>query len=396
MIQKEEHNIRYAPWPHYDDDEVEAVARVMKSGKVNYWTGSEAREFEKEFAEETKCKYAIALCNGTSALELAIYALDIPYGAEIITSPRTFIASASCAVMRGCRPVFADVDPWSQNITADSIRRVMTCKTKAIIAVHLAGWPCEMDSIMDLAESNGIKVIEDCAQACGARYKNRVVGSLGHVAAFSFCQDKIISTGGEGGMLTTNDTEIWKRAWSYKDHGKNWNLTNSQNVNTGFRWVHDSFGTNWRMTEMQAVIGRAQLKKLPEWLRKRQANLLKITESLGKHKCIRVAKIPPEINHAAYKAYAFVRGEELKIGWDRDRILNEINKRGIPCYSGSCSEVYLEKAFIDSDYKQESILQNARGLGGSSIMFLVHPTLTEQNISDTVSVIDEVLLCASK
>ncbi len=381
----------YAPWPYYAPDEVAAVIRVMESGKVNYWTGQESREFEKEYAIAAGCNHAIALCNGTSALELAIYALDIPPGSEIITTPRTFIASASCAIMRGCVPVFADVDRVSQNITAESIEKVITPKTKAIIAVHLAGWACDMDPIMELAGHRDIKVIEDCAQANGATYKDRPVGGLGHIAAFSFCQDKIITTGGEGGMLTTNDEHLWSRAWSFKDHGKSWAAVYDREFGAGFRWLHESFGTNWRMTEIQAAIGRIQLQKLPEWKRIRQRNLRRLNEALRRFDCIRTTPAPPEIGHAAYKAYAFVRPELLKEGWDRDRIMAEINEKGIPCFSGSCSEIYLEKAFTISGCEPPSRLPVARELGETSLMFQIHPTLSEQNIDATLATINEVL-----
>jgi hypothetical protein len=365
---------------------VAAVARVLESGKVNYWTGQEGRLFEREYAAAAGCDRAIALCNGTAALELAIHALGIPPGSEIITSPRTFIASASCAVMQGHVPVLADVDPVSQNITADTIERVITKRTRAIIPVHLGGWPCDMDPIMELAARHGIKVIEDCAQANGATYKGRPVGSLGHVAAFSFCQDKIITTGGEGGMLTTDDPDLWNRAWSFKDHGKSWDAVYNREHPLGFRWVHESFGTNWRMNEIQAVIGRAQLRKLPEWTRLRRENLKRLNEAFGKFDCIRTTPAPTDIGHAAYKAYVFVRPEHLKAGWSRDRILEEINARNIPCFSGSCSEIYLEKAFTRNGLGPSEPLPVARELGETSLMFLIHPTLSEQNIEETIAV----------
>jgi dTDP-4-amino-4,6-dideoxygalactose transaminase len=368
----------------------------MESGKVNYWTGQEAREFEKEYATASGCEKAIALCNGTAALELAIHALNIPPGSEIITSPRTFIASASCAVLRGCIPVLADVDPVSQNITAETIKRVITKRTRAIIPVHLGGWPCDMDPIMELASQHDFKVIEDCAQANGATYKGRPVGSLGHVGAFSFCQDKIITTGGEGGMLTTNDLDLWRRAWSYKDHGKSWDAVHQPQQGHGFRWLHESFGTNWRMTEIQAVIGRAQLRKLPEWTRLRRENLHRLNTALGAFKCIRTTPAPPEIGHAGYKAYVFVRPEQLREGWSRDRILEGINARNVPCFSGSCSEIYLEKAFTQMSLGPQHRLPVAQELGETSLMFQIHPTLTQQNLEDAIAVSSEVLREASR
>jgi dTDP-4-amino-4,6-dideoxygalactose transaminase len=388
----------FSPWPYYAPDEVDAVVRVMESGKVNYWTGQEAREFEREYATAASCEKAIALCNGTTALELAIHALEIPPGSEIITSPRTFIASASCAVMRGCIPVLADVDPVSQNITAETIERVITKRTKAIIPVHLGGWPCDMDPIMDLAARHGIKVIEDCAQASGATYKGRPVGSLGHVGAFSFCQDKIITTGGEGGMLTTNDPDLWSRAWSFKDHGKSWDAVynHKHSPGFGFKWLHESFGTNWRMTEIHAAIGRAQLRKLPEWTLLRQENLRRLNAAFSAFKCIRTTPAPAGIGHAGYKAYVFVRPEQLKDGWNRDRIMVEINARNIPCLSGSCSEIYLEKAFTQSGLGPTHPLPVAHELGETSLMFQIHPTLTKQNMDETIAVSSEVFQEASR
>lgn len=381
----------YAPWPFYAADEVRAVAGVLESGKVNYWTGQVGREFERAFMEATGCHHAVAVGNGTSALELAIHALDIPSGSEIVTSPRTFIASASCAVMRGCVPVFADVDPVSQTITAETIARVLTPRTRAIIAVHLAGWVCDMDPILELARAHGIKVIEDVAQATGATYKGRVAGSLGDVAAFSFCQDKIITTGGEGGLLTTQDEGVWERAWSFKDHGKSWDAVYQRTHAPGFRWLHESFGTNWRMTEMQAALGLAQLAKLPEWLRVRRANLARLNQVFDAYPFLRVPRAPAEVGHAAYRAYAFVRPERLPSGWSRDRILNELNERGLPCFTGSCSEIYLEKAFTNLGYGPAEPLPVARELGETSLQFLVHPTLTEENLAETVEVLHEVL-----
>jgi dTDP-4-amino-4,6-dideoxygalactose transaminase len=386
----------FAPWPYYAPDEIAAVTAVLESGRVNYWTGQEGREFEREYAQAAACDHAVALCNGTSALELAIYALDIPPGSEIVTTPRTFIASASCAVMRGCVPVLADVDPVSQNIMAESIEKVLTPRTKAIIAVHLAGWPCEMDPILHLAERRGLKVIEDCAQANGATYKGRPVGGLGDVAAFSFCQDKIITTGGEGGMLTTKEKRVWERAWSFKDHGKSWDAVYHREHAPGFRWLHESFGTNWRMTEIQAAIGRVQLRKLPEWTRQRRKNLARLNEAFGQFDCIRITPAPPEIGHAAYKAYFFLRPEALKDGWDRDRIMREVNGQGIPCFSGSCSEIYLEKAFTENGLGLCKRLPVAQELGETSLMFQVHPTLTEQNMDEMVDIVSGVLGMASR
>ncbi|MBL0313364.1 MAG: DegT/DnrJ/EryC1/StrS aminotransferase family protein [Holophagaceae bacterium] len=379
----------FAPWPFYADDEIEAVVQVLRSGKVNYWTGTEGREFEKEYATAVACKYAVALANGTNALELALHALEIPPGSEVITTPRTFIASASCAVMMGCTPVFADVDPDSGNITAETIAKVITPKTKAIIPVHLAGWPCDMDPIMALAEKHGLKVIEDCAQANGATYKGRPVGGIGHVGCFSFCQDKIITTGGEGGMFTTQDEAVWRRAWAFKDHGKSWDVVYNRQHAPGFRWLHESFGTNYRMTEMQAAIGRIQLRKLPDWTQHRRKNINTLFGALENHPALRVPRPGPDFGHAAYKAYVYLRPERLKEGWSRDRIMTEIENQGVPCFSGSCSEIYREKAF-EGQTPAKTLLV-AKQLGETSLMFQVHPGLTTGNMLHSAEILNAVL-----
>jgi dTDP-4-amino-4,6-dideoxygalactose transaminase len=384
-----------APWPYYAEDEIEAAMLVLHSGKVNYWTGQEGRLFEAEFAEFFGCKYAVALANGTVALECALKALGIGPGDEVITTSRTYIASASCAVMLGARPVFADVDHESQNITAETIGRALTPRTKAIVAVHLAGWPCEMDDILALARERGIKVVEDCAQAHGATYKGQPVGSLSDVAAFSFCQDKIMTTAGEGGMVTTNSDELWNTMWSLKDHGKSYDAAYHREHASGFRWLHESFGTNWRLTEIQSAIGRLQLRKLPSWVEARRENAAILDECFSKLPGLRVTLPPEHICHAYYKYYSFVRPEMLRSGWTRDRIIEAIKTEGIPCFSGSCSEIYLEKAFPPA-WRPRTRLAVARELGETSLMFLVHPTLREEFMRATCTAVKKVMSAATR
>jgi dTDP-4-amino-4,6-dideoxygalactose transaminase len=381
----------FPPWPAFTEEEADAVHRVLLSNRVNYWTGDECRHFEHEFARFLGTQHAIALANGTVALDLALKALGIGPGDEVIVTPRTFLASVSCIVNAGARPVFADVDLDSQNITPESIAAVLTPATRAIIAVHLAGWPCEMDGILELAQAHDLAVIEDCAQAHGAMYRGRAVGSLGHVAAWSFCQDKIMTTGGEGGMVTTDDRELWSRMWSYKDHGKSWDAVYEREHPPGFRWLHESFGTNGRMIEMQAVIGRIQLERMPDWHARRLAIANTLWSAARELPGLRVPRIPKHIEHAAYKCYVFVRPEMLKAGWDRDRIMAEITALGVPCYSGSCSEVYLEKAFDGTGFRPEQRLPNAKELGETSLMFLCHPTLADEHVAKTCEVLEAVM-----
>lgn len=388
-------NTPFSPWPSFTQEETDKVSEVLLSNKVNYWTGQEGREFEREFAAWSGTQYAVALANGTLALDVALVAMGIGAGDEVVVTSRTFLASASSIVLAGAKPVFADVCADSQNITADTIRAVLTPNTKAIIAVHLAGWPCDMDAIMALADEHDLYVIEDCAQAHGAKYRSRPVGSIGHVGAWSFCQDKIMTTGGEGGMVTTNDEALWRKMWSYKDHGKSYEAVYEREHPPGFRWLHENFGTNWRLTEMQSAIGRIQLERMPEWARVRQQYAAQIWEAASALPALRVPQVPADIEHAAYKCYVFVRPEQLADGWDRDRIVAEINERGVPCFQGSCSEVYLEKAFDGTGFRPAEPLPVARELGETSLMFLVHPTLTQAEMDKTCAVLREVVELAS-
>ncbi|WP_191112966.1 DegT/DnrJ/EryC1/StrS family aminotransferase [Acinetobacter lwoffii] len=384
-------NSAFEPWPSFTQAEADAVSNVLLSNKVNYWTGQECREFEKEFAQFAGTQHAVAVANGTVALDLALKALGIGAGDDVIVTSRTFLASASSIVTAGANPIFADVELDSQNISRRTIEAVLTSNTKAIICVHLAGWMCDMDPIMQLTGEKGIFVIEDCAQAHGAMYKGKSAGSIGHIGAWSFCQDKIMTTGGEGGMVTTNDESLWKTMWSYKDHGKNFDSVYNTQHTPGFRWLHDSFGTNWRMMEMQAVIGRLQLQQMPEWTAKRNANMARIQAIFENSPYFTVAKPSSDYMHAAYKCYVQVNVDGLPEGWSRDRIMAEINAQAVPCFSGSCSEVYLEKAFDGTKWRPSERLTNAQALGESSLMFLVHPTLSEQSLQKTVDVIQSVI-----
>jgi dTDP-4-amino-4,6-dideoxygalactose transaminase len=392
-------NTSFAPWPSFTAEEADAVQHVLLSNKVNYWTGQECRAFEGEFAAWAGTAHAVALANGTLALDVILKGMGIGPGDEVIVTPRTFIASVSCVVNAGATPVFADVDAQSGNLSAETIARAVTPRTKAVICVHLAGWPCDMDPIMALGTTHGFKVIEDCAQAHGARYKGRSVGSIGHAGAWSFCQDKIMTTGGEGGMVTTNDEALWRAMWQYKDHGKSYDAVYERKHPPGFRWLHESFGTNWRMLEMQAVIGRIQLKRMPEWTAVRTRYAQMLWEAARPYSAVRV---PTFVDHAAvgsahahYKCYVYVQPERLSPGWSRDRIVDVVQAQGIPCYQGSCSEVYLERAFDGTDWRPTDPLPVAHALGGTSLMFLVHPTLASAEIQKSCTAIAQVLAEAS-
>ncbi|MCB1467864.1 MAG: DegT/DnrJ/EryC1/StrS aminotransferase family protein [Rhizobiaceae bacterium] len=388
-------NTSFAPWPSFTDEESEAVARVLKSNRVNYWTGEQGRSFEYEFANWVGTKHAVAMANGTVALDAAWPVLGIGKGDEVVCTPRSFQASASTIVMAGAKPVFADVDRDSQNITPDTVAPYIGPATRAILCVHLAGWPCDMEGFRELANRHDIRLVEDCAQAHGATIGDRSVGSFGEISAWSFCQDKIMTTGGEGGMVTTNDEALWQAVWSYKDHGKSWDAIYNRNHGPGFRRVHDGWGTNWRMTEMQPAIGRIQLSRMTEWHTARKRNALRLLEGFGVIDALRCPEPPVNMEHAWYKFYTFVRPEALAGEWSRERVMKEIQQAGVPCYGGA-SEIYLEKSFADAGLAPNQRLPNAAELAQTGLMFLVHPTLSDEEIGKTIGVVRDVMKRATR
>jgi len=382
-------------WPAFTEEMVEAAAAVLRSGKVNYWTGNEGKQFEREFAQWVGVRHAVAMANGTVALEAALYAIGINPGDEVVVTPRTFVASASAIVRMGAIPVFADVERDSGNISAATVEPVLTDRTRAVIAVHLGGWPVEMGPLMELAERHDLVVIEDAAQAHGAMLDGKMAGSLGHLAAFSFCQDKIMTTAGEGGMVTCNDDELFKRLWSFKDHGKGYDTVFHKEHPPGFRWLHEDFGTNFRMTEVQSVVGRKALQQVGSWLQTRRRHGERLTDHLAKFEVVRMPAVREGIVHSYYRFYCYLRPERLQSGWNRERIISEISSLGVPAFSGSCSEIYKEKAFDRHNLAPPAPLPVAHELGDTSLMFLSHCMLTDVEIDDTCAAISRVLSAAS-
>jgi dTDP-4-amino-4,6-dideoxygalactose transaminase len=389
-----------APWPVFEEDQIAAAVRVLRSGRVNAWTGQEGARFEEEFARWCGSDHAIALANGSLALAAAYLAVGLGRGDELITTPRTFIATASAAVLLGARPVFADVDPHSGCISAETIAPCITPRTRAISVVHLGGWPAEMPAILDLAAAHGLAVIEDCAQAHGAAIRHdgrwRSVGSFGDVGAWSFCQDKILTTAGEGGMVTTSRRDLWDTMWSIKDHGKTWQAVHGREHPPGFRWLHERFGSNMRLTEMQSAIGRLQLQRLPDWSATRRRHAARIAEALDGLPAVRLPQPPEHLRHACYKLHAYVRPEGLAAGWSRDRVLSEIGAAGYPALSGSCSEIYLERCFRDAGLAPAERLPVARRLGETSLLFLVHPSIDDSRMTAYGAAVRAVLERASR
>ncbi len=395
--------VSFPSWPEFTDEEAAAVRDVILSNKVNYWTGSIGREFEREFALWAGTEYAIALTNGTLALDLALQGLGIGArngGAEddeVIVTPRTFIASVSCVVTAGAKPVFADVDLQSGNISPETIAPVLGSKTKAIIPVHLGGWPADVPAIKELADNVGAAIIEDCAQAHGAAIGENSVGSIGDMGAWSFCQDKIMTTGGEGGMVTLNNHDRWSSMWSYKDHGKDWDAVYNRSHPPGFRFVHETFGTNWRMLEVQAAVGRIQLKRMDDITARRARNASHLANAIRHFPtAVRLPEPGNGITHAYYRLYAYVRPDGLKTGWDRDRIVAALVELGLPVMHGSCSEVYLEKAFENNDLRPAKRHPVARELGEYSMAFLVHPTLEDEHMQCIANGITEIMADAAR
>lgn len=386
-----------SPWPAFDKEEVEAAAAVLRSGRVNYWTGQQGRMFEEEFARWTGSRHAVALTNGTVALDVALEALGIGAGDEVVVTPRTFVASASCVAMRGATPVFVDVDRDSGNLDPARIVEAITPRTRAIIPVHLGGWPCDMDAIMATAREHGLAVIEDCAQAHGAQSQGRPVGAIGHIGAWSFCQDKIMTTGGEGGMVTTDDRALWSHMWSFKDHGKSWEAVYERPHPPGYRWLHESLGTNWRMLEVQAAIGRVQLRRMEAWTAARTRNAARVGAVAAQYPHALRLPTPREGDrHAYYRLYVYVQPEGLNDGWSRDRIVAEMNALGAPVFQGSGSEVYLEKALIERSRVAGGRLPVARELGQTSLAFLAHPTLTEADLDRMTGAFAQVMDAAAR
>lgn len=383
-------------WPIYDEEQICDVVEVLRSSEVNAWTGDHVQQFEAAYAAYLGRKHTVAVANGTVALDLALRSLGIGPGDEVIVTPRSFVASAACVPFAGATPVFADVDRMSGNLTAETIAPHLTPATKAVVLVHLAGWPCDMAPIMDLAARHGFKVIEDCAQAHGAQYAGRPVGSIGDVATFSFCQDKIITTGGEGGLLATDDDAVWSRAWSLKDHGKCFERTRQANPSMAFRWLHASIGTNWRMMSIQAVLGLRQLRRLEEWQAIRARNAAAWAAGLDGNPLITVPVLPTSHTHAWYRFYAYLNLENLASGWTRNALVQCISKAGVPCYSGSCSEIYLEDAFKNAGLGPENRLPVARELGETSLCFLVDPSWSVEEIRRDAATVQRILKMATK
>jgi sugar O-acyltransferase (sialic acid O-acetyltransferase NeuD family) len=388
-------------WPQYTEKMINNVSEILKSGKVNQWTGNKVKEFEKKYAEYFGVKWAIAVTNGTVAIDLCLRAIGLQHGDEVIVTPRSFLASATAISTCGGIPVFVDVDINTQNITLDNIKKGISKKTKAVILVHLAGITCDCEEIVEWCHKHHIYVIEDCAQCHGAKYNNKYAGTFGDINAWSFCQDKIISTGGEGGMVTTNNEELFKKAWSYKDHGKNYDKILDENSDLFkneppragfFRNVHDSIGTNFRMTEIQASLGLDSLELLDEWIQIRRKNAKQLSECLKKYHFLEVLEYNEKYYHCYYKYYFYVKDSILGHKQIRDFIIQEFIKAGISAIQGSCSEIYKEGGYKNLENHRVAMdCVNARNIIDRCVLLQTDPTYTEIVMEDFIKKIDSVL-----
>ena len=373
----------------YNNSQIKLVAKVLKKNQTNYWTGNECKIFEQEFSKYHKTKYSIAVSNGSVALELALKALKIKKGSQIIVTPRSFIISATCVLNLGFKPVFADVDE-NGNLNLNEIIKVYNKNIKAIILVHLNGLPCDLDPILKFIKRKKISLIEDCSQAHGAKYKGKSVGSFGDVSTWSFCQDKIISTGGEGGMISTNNKKIWEKCWSFKDHGKDFKKVFFKKHQKGFRWLHENLGSNYRMTEMQATLGRYQLKRLDKQikLRNKIANLyFKSLSSFFKIGLLKKPNFKSKLYiHSFYRLNFFINPKV-----NQKELILKLNKNKINCGVGACPEIYREKVFKKVNFNQKKRLSNAKFLGETSLMFPVNPYRSFADIKSDIRIIKKIL-----
>lgn len=397
----------FPAWPYFWQEQKEAVQKVLDSGKVNYWTGSLGREFQARFAEFTCTSYAVAVNSGTAALHCALAAAQVGPGDEVIVPARTFIATAAAVVHQNAVPIFADVDPDTYTISIESANSLISPRTKAIIPVHLAGHPADMDPLMELAKEYGLIVIEDAAQAPGATYKGRPVGSLGHIAAFSFCQDKHFTTGGEGGAVVTNDEAMAEVARSIKDHGyyeyEHRDLLEAEALYT---YIHHRIGWNYRLTEMQSALGITALQRMDWSVERRRENAHRLTEGITEIPWLEPAVEKDWAYHSFYKYYATIKAGALQVS--RDDFVKAVRAEGVPIGLGSAPENYREEMFQKKigygqtqcpyecpwykgriDYNQVAC-PNARETGSRTFVLLVHPTADLSDMNDVLSALKKV------
>ena len=390
-------------WPQIPEEGIEAVAEVLRSGKINYWTGEQTRLFEAEFAALHEAAEALAVANGTLALELAVRSFGIGPGDEVIVPSRTFIATAGAVVAAGATPVIADIDPQTNALTPLSVAARLTPRTRAVIAVHVGGYPAPVAELRELTDQMDLVIIEDCAQAEGARYSGHAIGTAAHASCFSFCTDKILPLG-EGGVICYTEglrqSAAYLQAWAYRDHGHVFGRaqnTRVQERSSQFKYLSDHFGTNARMPEVQGALARVMLRHVSAWhiQRTRNAEVL----------CGELADFAPAFSpvvlpasrraqgseHAYYRLYFRLDPTALAPGWDRDRVIDAIAAEGAPVQFGSCALIGREQALLTLGAPRDEDLPGALCANEQSLAFFVHPTLTEADMADIAGAARKVL-----
>lgn len=385
MVKIKKKIISFNTWPTFTEKEIKVANKVIASGKVNYWTGIYCKKFELNFKKKFGLKHTISVANGSLALDAAVNVLNLKKNDEVIVTPRSYVSSASCVQKTSAKIRFVDVDLNTQNISIDEIKKNINSNTRLIICVHLAGWPCDIEKIKKIIGKRNIRIIEDCSQAHGAMINGKYAGSMGDISVWSFCNDKIISTLGEGGMISCKSDNLFKKIWAYKDCGKNLDKVLKKNKNNLFKWIHDFDGTNLRMTEIQAAVGNVQLEMLDNMIRKRSKNSSLIWKNILKSENIFAPIIPKNILHAGYRCYLFAKNKNT-----RNRFITHLNKNGIDANQGSCPEIYREKRF--SRYNNYKVLKNAKKLGDISVSLPSHHLIDKKGINFLINQINKFII----
>lgn len=410
--------VDFPGWPQFSEESIKAAVEPLKTGGVNYWTGTTGREFEKKFAEWNGSGFAVSTMNGTSALHTALAGLGIGPGDEVIVPSYTFIASSFCVLQAGAIPVFADVDKKTHCISPASIREKITERTRAVIPVHLYGNVCDMDEIMNIAKENNLFVVEDCAQVHGGLYRGKKAGTFGDAGAFSFCQSKSFTTGGEGGMVVTDNEDLMWQCRSFRDHGYDVRKRMSMLELEGkLPYIHMMVGYNYRMTEMQSAIGIKELERFDSWnLPRRQRNGSILIEELKDSPLIMQLPIHNQDEKTnGFFVFPIVLDID-KMSCDIEQFRSALEAEKVPVFRCFWPQSYKEQAYRehkgfgkadfpfksteytnpDSVKYSENFCPNAAYLEERTFITMVHPTLEEEHMKMTARAIKKVAAAYAK
>ena len=362
-------------WPKFTDKEINLVKKILKSGKINQWTGNYNKLFSNAFKKSVRQKYAIPICNGSLALDLAVRSLNLKPFSQILVTSRSFVATAKCITNNHHHPIFLDESSEYSGICLKDLKKKFNKKVKAIICAHIGGYPNKIDEIKSFAKEKNIFLIEDCSQSHGGNYKNKPLGSFSDISVWSFCQDKIISTGGEGGMITTNNKKIYEYCNQFKDHGKNFNKMNNKKYKYSFKYLHDFNGTNLRLTEIQCAMGLIQLSNLKKNLITRRKFVKELLLVLQNYKYIKIMPYSKINDCSWYRLYFTINFKKIKK--TREEVLALLNSNRITSNSGTCCELYKEKIFKNFKTTEKKYCNY---LAKNSIALVIHPFLNKKEI----------------